>query len=180
MNGLPNKLLTKLEADAKSTLDSYYEPLKDRKRQELEDLELQHQEALENLKLWLRGENATNAPPQIPPPQEASRLSPESLVTRNGSSARPSRRTMLLAILPSLKDRDFIRKDVEAKIIEKWPEVEPKTEAEQKSFTSSIAHLLTKLVNKGQLESTDGKTSFEPRVYRVIDNDEDTLLKSGP
>ena len=85
-------------------------------------------------------------------------------------TATPTRREMVLAVLPDFSDHGFIRRDVEAKIVEVWPEVEPKTKVESKNFTSGIAAVMTDLVKKGLLESTEGESRFEPRVYRLKDN----------
>ncbi len=183
---LPDELqaeLDKVEAEAKAAekaaIDSYYEARKDRKRQELQDIELEHQQALEDLERRLPIEiGGSSSSPQVPPvPQETLSPSQESRVMRNGSYGTPTRRTMLLAVLPDLKGGDFFRRDAEAKILEKWPEVEPKTKAEYKSFTSGIAALLTDLTDKGVLEATKGEGRFDPTAYRVVENDEGTLLK---
>jgi hypothetical protein len=77
---------------------------------------------------------------------------------------------MVLAALPDFSDHGFIRRDVEAKIVEVWPEVEPKTKVESKNVTSGIAAVMTDLVKTGLLESTEGESRFEPRVYRLKDN----------
>lgn len=179
MNELPNELRSKLEADAKATIDSYFEPLKDRKQQELQDIELQHQWALEN---WLPkgghdGDGSFQAPslPQKPPD-----ISKESTVTRNGSSTIPTRKAMVLSVLSDFKNTAFKRRDVDAKVIQMWPDAEPKTDAERKNFSSAIAGLMTELVGEGRLEATKGKTRFEPTEYRLKEDYEDTLLKSGP
>jgi hypothetical protein len=76
---------------------------------------------------------------------------------------------MVLAVLPDFRDQDFIRRDVEAKIVERWPEAEPKTKRERKTFTAAIASVMTDQVKKGQLEVKEGESRFEPRVYRVKD-----------
>jgi DNA-binding PadR family transcriptional regulator len=70
----------------------------------------------------------------------------------------------MLAVLPDFSDHGFIRRDVEAKIVEVWPEVE------SKNFTSGIAAVMTDLEKKGLLESTEGESRSEPRVYRLKDN----------
>lgn len=80
---------------------------------------------------------------------------------------------MVLSVLPDFEGATFMRREVDSRIIRRWPEVEPKNEVEQKNFTSAIAGLLTTLVKEGRLAATKGKTQFAPTVYWVIDNDED-------
>jgi hypothetical protein len=173
-----NKVEAEAKAAAKAAIDSHYEARKDRKRQELQDIELEHQQALEDLERRLPIESSGGSSPQVlPVPKEAPSHSQENLAIRNGSYGTPTRRAMLLAVLPDLKGGDFVRRDAEAKILEKWPEVEPKTKAEYKSFTSGIAALLADLTDKGRLEATKGQGRFDPTYYRVIENDEGTLLK---
>lgn len=185
---MPDQLLSKLETDARATLDAYYQPLKESKRQEVEDkkqelenIERQYQEALEHIRSWLNGQKDEASTASLSVGQQAPNVyGEESAAQQNGSSPHrssklPTRRTMVLEALPSFKGQEFIRRDLEAKIIERWPEVEPTTEAEQKSFTSRIAHLLTDLVKKGQIESTKGENSFDPRVYRVKEVQEEEL-----
>ncbi len=186
MDELFKELQHKLEANAKSTIDSHFEPLKDRKRQELEgkkreleDLELQHQQALENWSVSWRNDSddssrISRAPKETPHSPE------KKLAARSGSSGAPTKRAMLTSVLPDFKEATFLRRDVDAKIIERWPEFEPKTRAESKAFKASIASLLADLVGKGTLEATKGENRFDPTVYRVVENDEETLLRSGP
>jgi hypothetical protein len=76
---------------------------------------------------------------------------------------------MVLAVLSDFSDQDFIRRDVEARIVEVWPEVEPQTDTEANDFTSGIAALMRDLVEKGQLQVRKGESRFEPRVYGVKD-----------
>lgn len=168
MNTLPDELQAKIRAATKAAIDAHYAPLIERKRRELQDLEVQHQQALEK---WLLGEMGGNGSVEV---------SPLSQGTQNGTSRAPTRRAMVLAVLPDFRNQDFIRRDIEARILEKWPEAEPKTERESKNFTSAIAALMTDLVEKGRLESTEGESPFAPRTYRLKADSEDTLLKSGP
>jgi hypothetical protein len=155
---LPDELQPEIKAATnaatKSAFDAYYAPLIDRKRQELQDLELEHQQALEDVERWVRGESGSDESLEVPHVQE---------------SATPTRREMVLDILPDFSDQGFIRREVEAKIIERWPEAEPKTEPERKNFTSAIAALMTKLANEGRLNVKKGESRFDPRVYTLRD-----------
>jgi hypothetical protein len=179
MDDLLKELQNKLEANAKATIDSYFEPLKDRKRQELEDLELQHQQALENWSVsWRNGGNDSSRISRAP--QESPDFPEEKFATRSGPSEAPTKRAMLTSVLPDFKEATFLRRDVDEKIIKRWPEVEPKTKAESKAFKASIASLLADLVAKGKLKATKGENRFDPTVYQVVENDENTLLRSGP
>lgn len=182
MGELPHTLQTQLEelrakreAEDKSVIDSYYQSLIEDKRREIRDLERQHREALENYPLWLRGAEGDGHHSSVSSQKQSSGSSGNYPATRNSSSKLPTRRAMVEATLPSLRGRDFIRRDVEAKIIEKWPEAEPATETESRNFTARIASLLTDLVKKGQLELTMGATRFDPRVYRVKETQEEKL-----
>jgi hypothetical protein len=85
-------------------------------------------------------------------------------------TATPTRREMVLSVLPEFAGQGFIRRDVEAKIIQRWPEVAPKSDKEGKNLTSGIATVMTDLVKKGQLEVREGESRFEPRVYRLKNN----------
>lgn len=186
MNDLPQTLQTQLQelrakheaevqAEAKSTIDAYYEPLIDAKRQEVHDLERQRQEALEMHQLDPQRIETNGYHRSTSPQDEASPLSHNNVAARNGSPKLPARRVMVEAVLPSLRGRGFIRRDIEAKIIEKWPKAEPKTDAESANFTSGIAGLLSDLVKKGKLEVSIGETGWEPRVYRVKEDQEEEL-----
>ena len=187
MNRLPDELQAEIDAgieaavrDAIDKIDKYYEPRIDHKRQELESLESEYSQAIELYRERLRGENPRNGSLRASATeQSAIDDSQESHAKQNGSATLPTKRTMLLSILPDFKGATFMRRDVDARIIERWPEAKP-TEDESKGFKASIASLLSDLVDKGQLEATKGKSRFDPTVYRVIDNDEDTLLKQGP
>jgi hypothetical protein len=149
---LPDELQTEIRAAAKSAIDVYYARLIDRKQRELQDLEHERQRALET---WLHEEIDSDDSLEVPQVQE--------------TTTPTSRREMVLAVLPDFSDPDFIRRDVEARIVERWPEVEPKTKVESKNFTSGIAAVMTDLVKKGQLEVRKGVSRFEPRVYRLKD-----------
>jgi hypothetical protein len=151
---LPDELRAKIGTNARATVDSHHARLIDHKRQELQDLELEHQQAVEDLERTLRGEIGKDYSLQVPEWQE---------------SASPTRESMVLAVLSDFSDQDFIRRDVEARIVEVWPEVEPQTEPEANDFTSGIAALMRDLVEKGQLQVRKGESRFEPRVYGVKD-----------
>jgi hypothetical protein len=155
---LPAELQTEIraatKAAAKSAIAAYYARLVDRKRQELQNQELEHQQALEHLERWLREEIDRDDSLEAPQVQETAGL---------------TRREMVLAVLPDFRNQDFIRRDVEAKIIERCPEVEPKTDSEAKNFRAGIASVMTDLANEGQLEVTKGESRFKPRVYRLKD-----------
>ena len=185
MNELPDKSQAELDADVeaavRSTIGQRYEPRINRKRQELEDLESEYSQAIERYIERLRGEPPRNGSlRESTSEQSAISGSQKNRTTQNGSAALPTKRNMLLSVLPDFENTSFLRRDVDAKIIERWPQVEPKTETESKGFKASIASLLADLVSKGQLEAKKGGNRFDPTVYRMIDSDEDTLLKSGP
>lgn len=148
---LPDELQTEINAATTAAARSAFGTYHARKRQELRDLELEHERALDE---WIREETVRDDALQVPQAQ---------------GTAPPTRRKMVLAVLPDFRDQDFIRRDVEAKIIERWPETEPKTDKEAKNFTSGIASTLADLVKKGQLEIREGESPFDPRVYRGKD-----------
>jgi hypothetical protein len=151
---LPEELQTEIRLATTTALKSVCDAYHARKRQELEDQEREHQQILEEVERWFHGESTSDDSPEVPQAQEPT---------------TPSRREMVLAVLPEFRDRDFIRRDVEAKIIERWPEIEPKSKRERKNFTTAIASVMTDQVKKGQLEVEEGESRFEPRVYRVKD-----------
>lgn len=184
MNRLPDEIQAEIDAEieiaVRSTIGKYYEPRIDHKRQELESLESEYSQAIERYIERLRGEDPSNGSFRASPTeQNAIDDSQESHAKQNGSATLPTKRKMLLLILPDFKGAAFMRRDVDAKIIERWPEAAP-DEVESKGFKASIASLLSDLVDKGQLEATKGESRFDPTVYRVINNNEDTLLRSGP
>jgi hypothetical protein len=163
MARLPSELQTEIRAAtktaAKSAIAAYYPPLIDRKRQELEDQELEHQQALEAVERWLREGSDRDDALEAPQVQE---------------TATPTRREMVLAVLHDFRGQDFTRRDVERKIIQRRPEVEPKAKAEAKTFTSGIAAVMTdlvrkNLVRKSHLEVRKGESRFDPSKYRLKD-----------
>lgn len=188
MDTLPNELRIELEANAKATVDSYYEnrkeAFKEGKRRELEegleDLDLQHQQALEGIKRGLRWENGDGGGYQTPPPQDVSSFPEESPVARNGSSGLPTKREMLIGVLADLRGRTFFRRDADAKVIERWPEAGPKTPAERKTFAAANAGFLNYLAKEGKLRVWKGEGRFDPAEYEVVEDDEDTLLRPEP
>jgi hypothetical protein len=151
---LPEELQTNIRVATTTAVRSVSDDYHARKRQELEDQERKHQHILEEVERWLRGESTSDDTFEVPQARE--------LTT-------PTKREMALAVLPGFKGQGFIRRDVEAKTIERWPEVEPKTKRERRNFTSYISSVLTDLVKKGQLEVRESESRFEPRVYRVKD-----------
>lgn len=191
MNRLPDELQAKIDAEVeavvRATVGSYYEPRIVRvrqelesKQQELETLESEYSQAIARYVGRQLGEAPRNGSLQTSTPEQGTsgRLW-ESSTARNGSRGIPSRRKMLLAVLPNVEDKDFIRREVESEILGKWPEVKPKTDAEHNNFTSGLAKALKDMVNRGQLTSTKGKTPFDPTVYRLTDKGKE-MLKSGP
>ncbi len=191
MNRLPEELQAKIDAEVeavvRATVGTYYEPRIVRtrqelesKQQELETLESEYSQAIERYIGRLLGEAPRNRSPQTSTPEQgASGRLWESHTARNGSHGAPSRKKMLLAVLPSFVDEDFIRRGAESAVLEKWPEVEPKTDAERNNFTSGLAKVLKDMVNRGQLTATKGKTPFDPTIYRLTDKGKE-MLKSGP
>lgn len=185
MNRLPDELEAKINAEVEALVrdrvGSYYEPEIVRKRQELEALESEYSQAIKRYVERILGEDPHSVPSQTSKPErKPDNGSQESHTARNGSSGTLTRKKMMLAVLSDFGGNEFIRRDVEAKIIERWPEAKPQTDTEHNNFTSGLASALSNLVKKGQIERTKGKTPFDPTVYRVINNDEDTLLRSGP
>lgn len=181
MNKLPDELQTELRAATETAIkpifDAHFAPLIERKQQELQELELARQQAIES---WLREKFGGNDSIQMPLVQETANSSHERPVARNGSHGTPTRRAMLFATLPDFNDSRFYRRDVEAKIFETWPQVKPKTKDESRNLTSGFAALMTDLVGKGLLESTEGENHFDPRTYQLTDKGKEALLKSGP
>src|SRR5215216_97990 len=89
---LPDELRAKIGTNARATVDSHHARLIDHKRQELQDLELEHQQAVEDLERTLRGEIGKDYSLQVPEWQE---------------SASPTRESMVLAVLSDFSDQDF-------------------------------------------------------------------------
>lgn len=185
---LPDGLQARIDAVTEAEINSWYESLKERERKEsqrrlqdkLQDIELERKRVIEQRLGKRRAGGGDDLPRTPPSPQETPIPSAKTPAARNGSSGLPTRRKMLLTVLPDFGGREFIRRDVEAKILDRWPGAKGSTEAELNNFMSGLAGLLTDLVKKGRLEKAAGKTPFDPPVYRVINNDEDTLLRSGP
>jgi hypothetical protein len=143
------------------------------------DYDKQKQAAIEDFRRWNAGEGGEGNPPSMPPAVGAAPSPSSEVVAQNGRSTTPSRRKMLLASMPSFRQKDFIRRDAEAEIFERWPQAKPRSEAEWKSFTSGIATLMTELVSKGLLEATEPENPFKPRVYRMTDKGRAEFLKEG-
>ena len=192
MNRVPQELEAKvaaeIEAVVRATYGAHYEPLIDQKRreieaqhQELKALELEYSQAVEDYVGRLRGETPRNGSFQVPTPENDGVNSPqENHASQNGSIKLPTRRAMLLTVLREFNNDFFKRRDADAKIIERWPEAEPTTPVERKTFAAANAGFLNDLVREGKLEARKGEGRFDPTEYRVVDNDEDTLLRSGP
>ncbi len=187
-DGLQAEIDAEVEAAVRATVGRYYEPLIGHKRQEveagqreLEALESEYSQAISRYVERLRGEGLRNGPPRLSTSEQGTvDRSQQDHAPQNGSRDLPTRRKMLLSVLRDFDGDTFKRRDADTKIIEKWPEVEPQDETELKTFRAAIAGLLSDLVDKGKLDATKGERRFDPTVYRVIDNDEDTLLRSGP
>jgi hypothetical protein len=194
---LPDKLQAEVDAEVESLVKmrfgTFYEPRIKRtqqevadkqreladKQRELETLKSEYSQAIGRYVERLRG-GASNRSPQTSTSDQGVSSRLRDLATQDGSRKLPSRRKMLLAVLPNFMDKAFIRRDVEHEVLEKWPEAKPKTDAEHNNFTSGIAKALKEMVNKGQLTATKGRTPFEPTIYRLTDKGKEMLLRSGP
>lgn len=94
----------------------------------------------------------------------------ESITELNGSSSvserRPSRRKMILEVIPEFHGNAFSQPEVRTKILQKWPE------ADAPSLASGIANLLKEMAEKGHLERLEGE---DPVQYREKQNREGSL-----
>jgi hypothetical protein len=132
--------LLKWRAEYAADLDSQYEELK---RKALQDFDRQ----------WSTGtETSKESAPSRP---TASRVGKK-------RTATPSRRDMVLEVLPEFRDDTFTRADVQTNILEKYPQ------AEGRSFSSSISNILKEMADKGQIERVErGKRIQDPWIYRL-------------
>jgi hypothetical protein len=174
--GLPNELQERLEAKGIAEIESYFEELEQGLRRELESLDRSRQLTIEAFRRRLRGKAIDNSVPPLPPLVEETSTRRASEIAANGIP--PNTRTMLQAVLPDFKNTDFKRRDVEQKVIEKWPKVKPKTKVEAKNFTSRISQLLTSMVKSGQLKARKGKGRFDPTMYRLKEDNEETRVNN--
>jgi hypothetical protein len=77
----------------------------------------------------------------------------------------PSRREMVLEVLPEFRDDTFTRADIQSKILENHPQTE------DRSLSSSISNILKEMAEKGQLERVErGKRIQDPWIYRLSQN----------
>jgi hypothetical protein len=136
------------------------------------------QEALEDFdRRWLR--ETSDGKESLPSPSAAQRLAapPESTPRSNGSPAgqtgTPTRRQMVMEVMPEFRGGKFTRADIEAKILEKYPN------ADAPYLSSNISNLLKEMADKGQLERVErGERIQDPIIYRKKVSNEETLLKS--
>jgi hypothetical protein len=137
---LTRERLVKWRAEYTADLDSQYEVFK---RKALADFDRQ----------WSMGAQTSNAsPPTLP---AASKVGDRQTVS-------PSRREMVLEVLPEFRDDTFTRADVQAKILEKYPDTEGR------SLSSNISNILKEMAEKGQLERVErGKRIQDPWIYRL-------------
>lgn len=64
--------------------------------------------------------------------------------------------------MPEFRDATFTRADIQAKILEKYPQ------AEGRSLSSSISTILKEMAETGQLERVGrGKRIQDPWIYRL-------------
>lgn len=192
MNRLPDELQARLDAGiealVRDTLGAHYGPLIDSKRQEveskqreLEALELEYAQAVKGYFQRSRGETPLNGSRGKPAPERSAvGHTEENHPAQNGSAGRPTRRQMLHSVLPELRGGFFKRRDADKKVVERWPQAEPTTPAERKNFAAANAQFLNELAKEGRLEARKGEGRFDPAEYRVIDNNEDTLLEPEP
>jgi hypothetical protein len=90
-------------------------------------------------------------------------------VSRAGGrqTATQSRREMVLEVLPEFGDDTFTRADVQARILEKHPQVEGS------SLSSSVSNILKEMAEKGHLERVErGKRIQDPWIYRLGEGEE--------
>ena len=174
---LPDELQDRLEAKGVAEIESYFDERERDLRRQLESLDRERHATIEAFKRQLKGkasDNGSSPPTSLIQETDTSRGSQG---IPHDSRKLPNRREMLLAVLPDFGDQDFIRRDVEGKIIERWPQAEPRTSVEAKNFGSRLAGLLSDMVRKGQLEATKGENSFDPPVYRLKKDHGDTRLE---
>jgi hypothetical protein len=136
------------------------------------------QEALEDFdRRWVKDANESKE--SLPTSSAAQKLAapPESTPKSNGSPVRqtstPTRRQMVMEVMPEFRGGTFTRADIEAKILEKYPN------ADAPYLSSNISNLLKEMADKGQLERVErGERIQDPVIYREKVSDEETPLKS--
>jgi hypothetical protein len=137
--------LSKWRAEYATDLDTQYEEFK---RQALEDFDRQ----------WSMGtQTSKESPPTL---RAASRAG-------DRQTATLSRREMVLEVLPEFQGDTFTRADVQARILERYPQTEGR------SFSSSISNILKEIAETGQLERVErGKRIQDPWIYRLGEGEE--------
>jgi hypothetical protein len=146
MDSTPTKeRLSKWRVEYATDLDTQY---KEFKRNALADFDRQ----------WSMGaETSKESPPARPTAPRA----------RNRQTAIPSRREMVLEVLPEFQDDTFTRADIQARIIEKYPQLEGS------SLSSSVSNILKEMAEKGHLERVErGKRIQDPWIYRLGEGEE--------
>jgi hypothetical protein len=120
MDSTPTKeRLSKWRAEYARDLDTQYEEFK---RRALADFDRQ----------W-SAQTIQESPPARP-------TAPREAVRQTGT---PSRREMVLEVLPEFQGGTFTRADVQERILEKYPHTEGR------SFSSSISNILKEMAEKG-------------------------------
>lgn len=156
----PDELIIKWRAE----LAAFYD---EQKRAALEDFDQR----------WSKSANDEKGPPIPSTAQRTSVSLQENTPKSNGSSATaartPTRKQMVLEVMPEFRGDTFTRADVEAKILEKYPN------AEAPYLSSSISNLLKEMVEKDRLERVDrGERIQDPVIYRAKESGEENLLES--
>lgn len=156
--------------EAQATLESRYDEL----TQELEQV----QKALEGIKGVLSGNNDGNQRIQgVAPvsPVVARREAPASTPGPNGSPRRLTRRQAILQIIPEFEGSTFAPRDVRKRYIELYPQ------ENNKNLAPTLSGLLKDMAQRGEIERVGrGEKATDPTIYRAKENNEESLLKSGP
>jgi hypothetical protein len=93
----------------------------------------------------------------------------ESRPTTNGLPEQPSRRQLILQMLPEFRGRTFTARDIREKFVEEHLENVP-----EKNFPQAIHGLLQRMVNRGEIEQVgrEGPGPTDPWLYRETGQEE--------
>jgi hypothetical protein len=100
--------------------------------------------------------------------------SQESVTTTNGLSEKPSRRELILRMLPEFRGETFTAREVREKYVEQYLEAEPP------NFPQAINGLLQRMADRGEIEQVGrkGPRTTDPWLYREKSQGE--ALNLGP
>ena len=170
---MSEKLPEQLKGTLKDSIDSFFEKQRQeaeqeaekRKQAEIREIDRQHAEVLKRFMDEAPEEASNGKLPLSGVDLDSASAHGEAGSASNGSTdsqaPTPSRKRMILEVLPEFRGGTFKREDIQAEILKRWPQ------ADSPNLKSGLSNILKDMAEKGRLERVErGPKISDPWIYR--------------